>query len=100
MGVFSKAKTADKGIEYLLGSASVDYRSLPELGNPFLDAPDWRERYRQLLERAGDLLVARLADVDGPICLMCAEKKASDCHRQLIAEYLARTTQVVVQHLE
>jgi uncharacterized protein (DUF488 family) len=100
MGVWIKAKTADKGIENLLRSGGIAYRSLPELGNVFLDLPDWRERYRDLLERAGDLLVVRLRGAEEPICLMCAEKMAADCHRRLITDYLARTTAVEVKHLE
>ena len=82
MGAYVKAKTGDKGIERLLGEAGIGYRSLPELGNVFLDYDDWRERYTALLARAGDLLVSRLAEVAGPICLLCAEhapRSAIEC---------------------
>jgi hypothetical protein len=34
----------DKGIERLLAEAGIRYLSLPELGNPFRSAPDWKER--------------------------------------------------------
>ena len=100
MGVWVKAKTADKGIERVLGSSGIAYRSLPELGNMFMDDPDWPTLYRQLLDRAGDLLTKRLADVPEPYCLMCAEKRAADCHRRPVAEFLARTTGCAVVHLE
>jgi uncharacterized protein (DUF488 family) len=98
-GLWTKATSADKGIERLLADAGIAYRSLVELGNVFMDMPDWQERYRRLLERAGDLLASRLADVPGPICLLCAEKDAAECHRALVAEWLARTRGAEVVHL-
>ena len=100
MGIFVKAKMPDKGIQKLLNSAGIEYVSLPELGNLFLDYEDWKDRYRQLLERAGELLLARLLDIPSPLCLMCAEKKAEDCHRTQLAEYLAQTQSAEVQHIQ
>ena len=100
MGIWAKAKTEDKGIQRILSAAGIEYRSLPELGNLFLDYPDWQERYRQLLDRVGELLVSRLSEIPEPFCLLCAEKKATDCHRQLIADYLAKTRGFEVYHLE
>ena len=99
MGAYVKAKTGDKGIERLLGEAGIGYRSLPELGNVFLDYDDWRERYTALLARAGDLLVSRLVEVCGPICLLCAERRPEECHRMLIAQYLASVAENEVEHL-
>ena len=99
MGAYVKAKTPDKGIQRLLGEAGIDYRSLPELGNVFLDYDDWRERYTALLARAGDLLVSRFAGVPGPICLLCAEKHPEECHRMLIAQYLASVGESEFEHL-
>jgi hypothetical protein len=74
--------------------------SLVELGNPFLGLPDWPERYSRLLDLAGDLLTDRLAAVPGPVCLLCSEKRAADCHRSMIADHLARTAGAAVVHLE
>jgi uncharacterized protein (DUF488 family) len=99
MGVYVKAKAPDKGIEHLLREAGLEYRSLPELGNLFLDYGDWRERYKALLARAGDLLVSRLADVPGPICLLCAERRPEECHRKLIGDYLAATGDSEIEDL-
>jgi uncharacterized protein (DUF488 family) len=99
MGTYVKAKASDKGIERLLREAGIGYRSLPELGNVFLDCDDWRERYTALLARAGDLLVSRLAEVPGPICLLCAERRPEDCHRTLIAEYLVSAADYEIEHL-
>src|SRR5262245_1767354 len=70
VGTWVKAKEADKGIESRLTAAGIGYRSLVELGNLFLDFPDWQDRYPRLLELAGPLLIERLADVPGPICLL------------------------------
>src|SRR5215471_6840848 len=80
MGVWVKAKTADKGIQRILAEAGIQYCSLVELGNLFLEFDDWREHYRRLLEQSGDLLVRRLDDVAQPVCLMCAEKRVEECH--------------------
>jgi uncharacterized protein (DUF488 family) len=99
MGSYVKAKTPDKGIEHLLSGVGIEYRSLPELGNVFLDYEDWRERYTELLARAGDLLVSRLTKIPGDICLLCAERRPEDCHRTLIAEHLASGGGIQVQHL-
>lgn len=88
MGVYAKANSPDKGIQRILSEAGISYVSLVELGNVFLDLPDYAEKYRQLLEMAGDLLTQRLLQMPGPICLMCAEKNITDCHRLQIAEYL------------
>lgn len=100
MGVWVKAKTADKGIEGWLSAAGIGYRSLIELGNVFLDFPDWQSRYQQLLAAAGGLLTERLQGITGPMCLLCAEKRVADCHRLQIAEYLALHAGATVHHLE
>lgn len=100
MGSYSRAKTPDKGIEKLLGGRGIAYRSLMELGNPFLGRDDWRTPYRELMEKEGGLLTAALDDIDGPICLLCAEKRVADCHRQVIADYLVRSRGWTVEHIE
>lgn len=100
LGSYAKAKDADKGIAGLLARSGIGYVSLPELGNLFLDYEDWPERYGKFLELSGPLLFDRLAGVDGPICLMCAERKVCECHRQLIASYLERKAGWRFIHLE
>ena len=88
MGIYARAKTPDKGIECWLRESGLKYFSLVELGNVFVDLPDWQDRYRQLLACAGNLLTARLEKVPTPYCLLCAEADPTRCHRGLIAEYL------------
>jgi hypothetical protein len=61
-----------------------------ELGNLFGELPDWAERYRKLLEKAGDLLTDRLFSLSGLLCLFCAEKKPDHCHRKIITDYLLK----------
>jgi uncharacterized protein (DUF488 family) len=90
LGVFAKGRTAESGIEKLLGDAGIGYASLKELGNPFRDRDDWRAGYVEMLEREGEARTRRLFDLAGPVCLLCAEKLPTECHRTLVAEWLAQ----------
>jgi uncharacterized protein (DUF488 family) len=51
---------------------------------------DWSQRYRRLMDQGGDLLVERLLDLPDPqpFSLMCARKRADECHRKVIADWL------------
>ena len=100
MGAYAKAKDPQKGVAGLLAAAGIDYVSLPELGNLFLDYDDWPARYEKFLEIAGPLLFDRLEGIAGPVCLMCAEKKVCECHRRHIAAHLVRTRGWTFTHLE
>jgi uncharacterized protein (DUF488 family) len=100
MGIYAKAKDADKGIAGLLAKAGIGYVSLPELGNVFMEYDDWLERYEKYLATAGPLLFDRFADVSGPICLLCAEKKVCECHRRHVANYLEETKGWEFTHIE
>jgi len=100
MGIYAKAKDADKGIAGLLAKAGIGYVSLPELGNVFMEYDDWLERYEKYLAVAGPLLFDRFADVSGPICLLCAEKKVCECHRRHVANYLEETRGWKFTHIE
>ncbi len=99
MGIWVKAKSSDKGIESWLAAAGIGYRSLVELGNLFLDFPDWESRYQALLDSSGDLLTQRLAGIPGPICLLCAEKRVEECHRRQVADFLVQRQGAEVRHL-
>jgi uncharacterized protein (DUF488 family) len=99
MGVYVKAKSPDKGIVHLLQSADIQYISLIELGNIFLDCDDWKDRYQRFINQAGDLLTDRLRQAPTPFCLLCAEKQVGQCHRQLIADYLSKQG-YQVEHIE
>ena len=94
MGAYMQARDPGRGIQGLLARGEITYRSFIELGNVFLDYPDWRERYRQLWEHAGNLLLEGLLDqvqhLPQPVCLMCAERRVADCHRLYLAEYLVQ----------
>jgi uncharacterized protein (DUF488 family) len=99
MGAYVRAKTADKGIQAILARANIAYVSAVELGNLFIDCEDWREHYRRLWDHAGDVLAVRLRQIPTPFCLMCAEKHATECHRQFIAAYLLQRG-YAIEHLE
>ena len=99
MGVYVKSKTPDKGIEHLFTAAGIAYRSLPELGNVFLEYADWRARYAAFFQCAGHLLVSRLDGLEPPVCLLCAERRVADCHRRVIAGFLA-ARDFEIEHLE
>ncbi len=89
LGTYAKASAPEKGIEAFFLRGGIQYIWLPELGNVFLDCEDWRRRYQQLMDKAGSLLTERLTEVPTPFCLMCAEKHVSECHRSIIATWLA-----------
>jgi uncharacterized protein (DUF488 family) len=99
IGFWSKAKTADKGIEGWLSEAGIVYKSLIELGNIFIEHPDWQERYEKMLNSCGELLTQRLINMLGPICLLCAERRVEECHRKMVAKFLARHYGAEVHHL-
>lgn len=90
MGAFTLAKTSEKGIQRLLADAGIGYVSLVELGNVFRHYDDWPERYAVLLAAAGDQLTAALRNVPPPFCLLCSERNVNECHRRLLAEFLAQ----------
>jgi uncharacterized protein (DUF488 family) len=100
MGAYVKARTPDKGIEKLLSDRGILYRSFLALGNMLKDMDDWRPSYRALFDRAGDLLVGGLEELPEPFCLMCAEKRVSECHRLVIADFLVATKGWTVEHIE
>jgi uncharacterized protein (DUF488 family) len=90
MGVYAKARSADKGIQRLLAERGMAYTSMTELGNIFFGCDDWCERYQRLLESAADILFERLYAMPTPFCLLCAEREVTCCHRQLIADQLVQ----------
>ncbi len=98
LGAYAKAKTPDKGIEKLMRDAGLNYVSLVELGNLFVDLEDWERRYTDLLKAAGPYLIERLVGLPAPSCLLCCEKDPVHCHRRLIAEYMAARGWVI-EHL-
>jgi len=88
MALFTRAKSPEKGIEGLLSRAGIAYSWMQELGNPYLEAADWRTRYSEYLRSRDMAWVGRIEAMISPICLMCAEKSALKCHRMIIADYL------------
>ena len=91
MGSYVLARDPAKGIQGLLARAGIGYHSILELGNPYKDLSTWKDRYRRLVHSAGEVLVERLLDVPAPLCLLCAEKNPDECHRLILAEFLAKS---------
>lgn len=50
--------------------------------------PDYERMYRELLAARHPTAGLSPADLDR-ICLLCTEKSATQCHRRLVAEYIA-----------
>ena len=99
MGVYAKSKDPHKGIQGLLEKAGIQYIWIAELGNMLRDIDDWHEKYRRYLDEKGDLVCSKVYELRMPFCLMCCEKRASGCHRKLIADYLVGKG-YEVEHLE
>lgn len=100
MGAYARAKSPDKGIEKWLGDRGIEYHAILELGNLFRDLDDWQAAYRAFFERVGDLLVGRLDALPLPFCLLCAEKRAAECHRLVIADFLVANRGWSAHHIE
>lgn len=98
-GSYKLAKDPSKGIEGLLAGGGIHYISVTKLGNKFMNEHDWPERYRKLLEKSCDSLVAELYELNAPFCLLCAEKDPDKCHRKLISDYLVERGFKLLGHL-
>jgi uncharacterized protein (DUF488 family) len=104
-GVYKKAKTADKGIQKVLKELEIQYFSLVELGNIFMEDHNWLRKYPKLLENSGDLLLRRffesiLPKLQQPFCLFCAENDYLNCHRKLLADFIiSKKPELLVEHI-
>ena len=78
-----------------LAGAGLEYRHLPEAGNPFRgqaaeDLAGALERYRRHLAAHPEIVSAVLEAIgDGRTALLCAEANPARCHRAVLAEALA-----------
>jgi hypothetical protein len=99
MGSFAMAKTPDKGIAGLLGRAGIGYVSVLELGNPFKDQARWRQAFERWFRTDAAALLRHLEGVPQPFALMCCEKEAARCHREIIANVMVERGDEV-EHLE
>lgn len=76
MGSYTRQKSQGNGVQKLLVSGTSNMSRF------------WSERYRDFLEKAGDLLTQRLENVSTPFCLMCAERSPAECHRFALRDAL------------
>ena len=99
VGTWVKAKTPGKGINGWLPPEDINYEWVEELGNKFLDDPEWKAKFTEYMKKNGNALFKQLEKFNQPICLMCAEAKVEECHRKLIADYLKEHHSCTVKHL-
>jgi hypothetical protein len=99
MGSYVLAKSPEKGIQGLLNRAGIQYRWVQELGNQFLNEADWQERYSEWIQSEGEIRCGKLLQLEEPVCLLCAEKHVSDCHRLHVANFLLWQGHALVAHL-
>jgi uncharacterized protein (DUF488 family) len=104
-GTYKKAKTTDKGIQKVLKEQEIQYFSLVELGNIFMEDQNWEEEYKKLLKNSGDLLLRRffqsiLPQLQQPFCLFCAENDHLNCHRKFLADFIiSKKPELLVEHI-
>ena len=99
MGSYVLAKSPEKGIQGLLSRAGIAYFWCEALGNPFLGEDEWQDRYRELIHAEGETRCQKLFELEAPMCLMCAEKKTSECHRLHVANFLIEQGHKLEAHL-
>lgn len=101
----SKRRLADA-----LNAASVEYLHLPALGNPRENRDGFRRgdslsraTFRALLQGANAQVALgelRTRIQDQRVALLCFERDAGSCHRQLVSDYLLGSDQhLAVHHL-
>lgn len=98
-------------LEYFLREiADIDYVYRPDLTptKQLLDDyrekrtgwPGYEERFSQLLEERRPETMMTPSDLDHA-CLLCSEATAEQCHRRLVAEYLAeKLGNLDIRHLQ
>ena len=100
MGAYTRARTDDRGIDRLLNERGISYHHILELGNLFLDLEDWRPHYRELLRKSGRSArrpPRASALTDAPAV---PERRAAECHLEMIAGHLVATHDWTVRHIE
>lgn len=100
------SKTA---LSELLNQNGISYSHLIQLGNPKEFRDEYKkdgdlkrllERYRAYLAQHPEHVETLLKTADNdPACLMCFEKLPTQCHRNIIAEYLYVNRGMAINHL-
>jgi uncharacterized protein (DUF488 family) len=98
MNAHVKARSADKGIEKLLAEQGIARSSSWAACSAILTTGV--RRIRPCLSASDTYWWAGLLSCRRPFCLMCAEKRVAECHRLVIAEFLATTKGWSVEHIE
>lgn len=103
-----KPGLSKRGLAERLASAGIRYLHVPELGNPKDNRDGFRAgdersrgRFRELL--SADDASAALDELqelaqEHVIALLCFERDAGECHRELVGEELARRAPVALAH--
>ena len=97
-------------LEYILDLVGIGYEHHPELAptEEILDGykkkgiswAEYERRFKALLKERDPLKNSPLAHEPGPIGLLCAEDKPTQCHRRLVADHFAeRVEGIGIRHL-
>lgn len=97
-------------LEYVLDLVGIAYEHHPELAptEEILDGykkkgiswAEYERLFRALLAERDPLKNSPLAREPGPIGLLCAEDKPTQCHRRLVADHFAERVQgIEIRHL-
>jgi len=97
-------------LEYVLELVGMAYEHHPELApteeilasykGKRIAWPQYERQFKKLLASRDPLKGSSLLKEPGPICLLCAEDKPTQCHRRLVADHIAgRLQRVEIRHL-
>ena len=97
-------------LAFVLDLCGIEYEHLPQLApsdevlDEYRETKDWdrfEERFRSLLDERDPVdEIERSINGHASICLLCTEDKPEQCHRRLVAEYVAkRMPSLEVRHL-
>jgi len=97
-------------LKYVLDLVGIAYEHRPDLApteeilygykKKEISWAEYERRFKALLKERDPLKNSHLVREPGPVCLLCAEDKPTQCHRRLVADHYAERVQgVEIRHL-